>query len=113
MSEISQYIKFGDLTTEAVSKTNGYLEPEDRSPNIDVFPEGVEPGMETHLSRGQEDLLLRDSTGDLPDWVANFVRRVILLLENLPDEGASGAADGATEGTISHIFLCPEADISL
>lgn len=105
LSEISQYIKFGDLTAEHTSTTNGHAEIEEQSPNIDVYPEGVEAGMETHFSRGQEDLLLKDSTGDLPDWVANFVRRVILLLENLPDEGANAAADGATESTIYSVFL--------
>lgn len=33
-----------------------------------------------------------------PDWIANFVRRVIQLLENLPEEGPNGNAGGATEG---------------
>jgi hypothetical protein len=40
----------------------------------------------------------QDSTGGLPDWVASFIRRVIQLLENLPDEGPDGSAGGATEG---------------
>jgi len=62
------------------------------------YPAGIEPGMEGTLSKEEEDALLKDSTGDLPDWIENFIRRVILLLENLPDEDSSGNADGATEG---------------
>jgi len=62
------------------------------------YPAGIEPGMEGTLSKQDEDALLKDSTGDLPDWIENFIRRVILLLENLPDEDSSGNADGATEG---------------
>lgn len=65
---------------------------------IQSYPAGIEPGVEGTLSKQEEDALLMDSTGDLPDWIANFIRRVILLLENLPDEDSSGNADGATEG---------------
>jgi proteasome activator subunit 4 len=65
---------------------------------IENYPPGIEPGMEGTFSKQEEDALLKDSTGDLPDWIANFIRRVILLLENLPDEDSSGNADGATEG---------------
>jgi proteasome activator subunit 4 len=39
----------------------------------------------------------QESTRDFPDWVANFIGRVIQLLENLPDEGAHGDAGGTTE----------------
>lgn len=92
LGEISQYIKFGDLTTESYDS----MAIEDRSPMIEEFPAGVEPGMEAQLSKGQEDLLVKDTTGDLPDWVANFIRRVILLLENLPEEAAN--SDGTAEG---------------
>ena len=62
------------------------------------YPPGIEPGMEGTFSKQEEDALLKDSTGDLPDWIENFIRRVILLLENLPDEDSSGNSDGATEG---------------
>lgn len=64
----------------------------------EMYPVGIEPGMEGTFSKQEEDALLKDSTGDLPDWIENFIRRVILLLENLPDEDSSGNADGATEG---------------
>jgi len=62
------------------------------------YPAGIEPGMEGTFSKQEEDALLKDSTNDLPDWIENFIRRVILLLENLPDEDSSGNADGAAEG---------------
>jgi proteasome activator subunit 4 len=94
LGEISQYIKFGDLTTESYVS----MAIEDQSPMVDEFPAGVEPGMEARFSKGQEDLLVKDTTGDLPDWVANFIRRVILLLENLPEETSN--SDGTTEGSV-------------
>ena len=45
------------------------------------------------LTRDEEDTLLRESTAGFPDWIASFIRRVILLFDNLPEE-----AGGATEG---------------
>lgn len=54
---------------------------------------GVEFSDGRSLSRDEEDALLRESTADFPDWIANFIRRVILLFDNLPEE-----AGGATEG---------------
>jgi proteasome activator subunit 4 len=45
------------------------------------------------LSMDEEDALLRESTAEFPDWIASFIRRVILLFDNLPEE-----AGGATEG---------------
>lgn len=72
------------------------------------YPAGIEPGMEGIFSKQEEDALLKDSTGDLPDWIENFIRRVILLLENLPDEDSTGNADGATEGR-DYILLSLDA----
>ena len=45
------------------------------------------------LSMDEEDALLRESTAGFPDWIASFIRRVILLFDNLPEE-----AGGVTEG---------------
>ena len=45
------------------------------------------------LTKDEEDALLRESTAGFPDWIASFIRRVILLFDNLPEE-----AGGATEG---------------
>jgi proteasome activator subunit 4 len=39
----------------------------------------------------------QDSTRDFPDWIANFIRRVIQLLENLPDEDQNGNTEETTE----------------
>ena len=103
LSEVSQYIKLGDLTAEsggdlADSPARDEMVIDGNHFATGTYPAGVEPGMERTLSKQEEDALLKDSTRDLPDWVGNFVRRVILLLENLPDEDSSGNADGATEG---------------
>ena len=65
---------------------------------IESLPEGVETGSDAHLTTAEEDAILRDTAGTFADWVAAFLRRVILLFENLPEEGPNGAAGGATEG---------------
>lgn len=112
LSEVSQYIKLGDLTAESYAKTNDLVDSPARDEMaiggnafiIESCPAGIEPGMEGTLSREEEDTLLKVSTGDLPDWTANFIRRVILLLENLPDEDSSGNADGATEGKAHYTY---------
>lgn len=54
-------------------------------------PESEEP----QLSRREEDALLRDATGGFTDWIASFIRRVILLFDNLPQESG-----GSSEGTV-------------
>lgn len=74
---------------------------------------------EPRLSNREEDALLKvgtinfgglifhcaafqDTTGSFADWVTSFIRRVIQLLENLPEEGPNGGGGGgATEGTDS------------
>jgi proteasome activator subunit 4 len=73
-------------------------------PNIDI-PNGLSSitlcdiHIESELSddllpsKDEEDALLRESTAGFPDWIASFIRRVILLFDNLPEE-----AGGATEG---------------
>lgn len=106
LSEVSQYIRLADLTVESSVETGDLIDSPTRDTmtingNTFIFenyPAGIEPGVERTLSKQEEDALLKDSTRDLPDWIANFIRRVILLLENLPDEDSSGNADGATEG---------------
>ena len=62
------------------------------------YPQGVDAEEETQLSAEEEDVVLRDITGSFADWVASFLRRVILLFENLPEDGATG---GTTEGECS------------
>ncbi|KAK7694364.1 hypothetical protein QCA50_001550 [Cerrena zonata] len=96
LTEVAQYIKFGeledDLQQTVVSvddglKTSSKLE-------ISSMPDGVEAGSEKGLTTEEEDAVLRDTCSNFADWVAAFLRRVILLFENLPEEGAAG---GQTE----------------
>ncbi|GLB36425.1 putative protein with domain of unknown function (DUF3437) [Lyophyllum shimeji] len=107
--EVSQCIEFGDLTrtdeTRPITDAEPTLPP---SQTVTVsLPAGATDEMDeqfadidSRLSDEEEDALLKDSTGSFPDWVASFLRRVIQLLENLPDEGPDGTAGGATEAQI-------------
>lgn len=71
----------------------------------DGYDSGHEPGPK--LSKNDEDALLRESTASFADWITSFIRRVILLLENLPDEGIEGSqAGGDTEGKIMRSLCC-------
>ncbi|RXW16590.1 hypothetical protein EST38_g9267 [Candolleomyces aberdarensis] len=99
--EISQHIKIGDLSGfEAGSSGSESVRsspPHDRLPVLSL---GDVHGAYLNgdaTSPKEEDALLQDSTGSFPDWIANFIRRVIQLLENLPEEGPSGSAGGASE----------------
>ncbi|OBZ79723.1 Proteasome activator complex subunit 4 [Grifola frondosa] len=99
ISEVSQYIKFGELMrseltmTDVVDGTTLSLS-EMPSLNIENYPDGVESSTDAQLSKENEDALLKDTSGSFADWVASFLRRVILLFENLPEEGSNG---GTTE----------------
>jgi len=74
-----------------------------RSPAVNGMPDGQSISIQEHLvdggdhdqqySKDEEDMLLREATGGFPDWIASFIRRVIVLFDNLPEE-----AGGATEG---------------
>ncbi|KAI0724287.1 hypothetical protein C8T65DRAFT_714470 [Cerioporus squamosus] len=103
ISEVAQYIKFGELTANADADMGNGLDLA-KGPSVDgpllqiaPFPEGVEAGSDAHLTKAEEDAVLRDMAGTFADWVAAFLRRVILLFENLPEEGPNGAAGGPTE----------------
>lgn len=98
----------GDLsnTTESVlsrpdsAMTLDVVGRSDSMPSFSVQDiEAREFGFESSLSKDEEDALLKDTTGSFADWVTSFIRRVIQLLENLPEEGAHGAAGGASEGS--------------
>ncbi|KAF9056646.1 hypothetical protein BJ165DRAFT_1522537 [Panaeolus papilionaceus] len=97
--EISQYIKIGDLTAYEQTPSNGldadsFISPPPlRFDDLDAVYSETEP----LLTDEQEDAMLRDTTGSFPDWVTSFIRRVIQLLENLPEEGPNGTAGGASE----------------
>jgi proteasome activator subunit 4 len=71
--------------------------------------------IERRLSSEEEDILLKDTTASFADWVTSFIRRVIQLLENLPEEGEDGTAGGPSEG-FPHFFFLPchsSFDVSL
>ncbi|KAF5384678.1 hypothetical protein D9757_006201 [Collybiopsis confluens] len=102
LEEISQYIQFSDLSSSSGTTPI----PADRASSlIDFKPPTFEANgfgdlvsdMEPHLSYEEEDILLKDSTAGFADWVANFIRRVIQLMENLPEEGHNGYSGGTTE----------------
>lgn len=57
------------------------------------------------LSPEEEDAVLRDATGGFTGWIANFIRRVILLFDNLPEESG-----GSTEGTNASVVWSHHAE---
>lgn len=62
------------------------------------LPESISFAEEEHHSKEEEDALVLNMSTQFADWIASFLRRVILLFENLPEEGANGNAGGQTEG---------------
>ncbi|KAG5648199.1 hypothetical protein DXG03_006154 [Asterophora parasitica] len=102
--EISQFIQFGDLTMNesrpVLLDAEPTLPPNTTGTLLSFSLDETESqfaDLEARLTNEEEDALLKDSTGSFPDWIASFIRRVIQLLENLPDEGPDGSAGGATE----------------
>lgn len=65
-----------------------------------------------NYSKDEEDAFVINMSQEFADWVAAFLRRVILLFENLPEEGANGAAGGQTEGTPNPSLLKCSTDES-
>ncbi|TFY83737.1 hypothetical protein EWM64_g269 [Hericium alpestre] len=102
--EISQYIKYGDLTSVGsamsadIDSRSPVIEMPDGIPSVSIggHVNGVNGDVNgdapAPLSKEEEDSLLIQATGEFPDWIADFIRRVILLFDNLPEE-----AGGATE----------------
>ncbi|KAF9073805.1 armadillo-type protein [Rhodocollybia butyracea] len=108
--EISQYIQFSDLSESsgtrpmpvepepAAALTNEFSRSQMKLPFFETNGFGdLVSDMEPRLSQEEEDILLKDTTASFADWVANFIRRVIQLMENLPEEGPNGYSGGATE----------------
>ena len=66
--------------------------------SLPTFPSHIVNGnihdVEPILSDEDEDALLKDTTATLAGWVDSFIRRVIQLLENLPEEGENGSIGG-------------------
>ncbi|KAJ3917772.1 hypothetical protein F5877DRAFT_79643 [Lentinula edodes] len=98
--EISQYIQFSDLSdtsgtiptpTEHNPQQNEFAKSSGKLPSFELNGFGdLVSDMESRLSPDEEDTLLKDSTASFADWLANFIRRVIQLMENLPEEGPDG-----------------------
>ena len=61
-------------------------------------------------SKDEQDAFVITMSEQFADWVAAFLRRVIVLFENLPEEGADGNAGGQTEGVQFGIFSADQAD---
>ena len=99
---MSQYIKFGELTpTEKGGEFDvdtGLPVPQKRSMAIRL-PDNIAFEDEEQFSKDEEDAILVGMSAQFADWVAAFLRRLITLFENLPEEGGTtGAAGGQTEG---------------
>ncbi|OCH96655.1 hypothetical protein OBBRIDRAFT_787227 [Obba rivulosa] len=103
--EVAQYIKFGELARQepeqslAAQVDNADLRlPSPRvRQEINKFSDGGDGMADGDTTKDEDDEQLVDSTGSFADWVASFLRRVILLFENLPEEGVNGTAGGPTE----------------
>ena len=103
LMEIAQYIKIADLTAGEPKATDDTVPamPSNAYANLALPAFTSDMGIAditSRLSDEEEDELLKASTQDFADWIANLVRRVIQLLENLPEEGANGSAGGELEG---------------
>lgn len=112
--EISQYIMIGELTnaprdypSETLRRSSsGFSTPgTPQGKGIKSIPSfrldgiGYFEGTDSlddisHLNDEEEDAMVKDSTASFADWVTGFIRRVIILLENLPEEGATGVPTG-------------------
>lgn len=115
LTDVAQYVKFGDLTEFNVQHINGFstpgiTAPPSRSmrlqmPVLAISNDGF--GAEEHdgeprLSDKEEDALVRESTAGFANFVTSLFHRVIMLMENLPEEGQAGTrAGGVDEGTSS------------
>ncbi|KZT40114.1 hypothetical protein SISSUDRAFT_983884 [Sistotremastrum suecicum HHB10207 ss-3] len=101
--EAAQYIKFANIADEefpyaVTDDTYGHV-PASASPTPMVTVESfLDDGQseEPKISTAEADEMLRISTMGFADWATSFFRRVLLLLENLPDEGL-GSRSGETE----------------
>lgn len=102
IGEVASYIQFGDISSvdTPARRTGDILATPGDSETVLVVPEIVtssetpETGDESTLSHAEEDQILRESTAGFADWVTSFFRRIILFLENLPDESVPGASAG-------------------
>ncbi|KAI0094570.1 armadillo-type protein [Irpex rosettiformis] len=98
--EVAQYIKFGELSAgKSVAYDTDTGMPVPESPSMDLkLPHSIDNDEEEHYSKEEEDAIVITMSEQFADWVAAFLRRVITLFENLPEEGGiTGTAGGQTE----------------
>lgn len=94
LSDVSQYVMFHDVT----ASENG--DDDTNVPDISrITIQAEDNGSDDvdNSSPAEVDAVLRDTTGSFASWIASFIRRVIQLLENLPEEDANGIAGGTSE----------------
>ena len=100
LNSISQCIKFGDLTAVDLPLASqearmvfadSPFEVTNKNVVFINVPDTIEYHEDGQLTKSEEDALVRESTAGFADWIADFIRRVILLLENLPEEDSEGA----------------------
>lgn len=106
--EVARYIKFGELTPtekgDVYDVDTGLLKSEKPSMAIKL-PDNMAFEQHEQFSKEEEDAVVVAMSAQFADWVAAFLRRVITLFENLPEEGGTtGTAGGQTEG-MCYIFL--------
>ena len=98
---MSQYVMFHDVT----ASENG--DDDTNIPDISgIAIQAEDNGSDDvdNSSPAEVDAVLRDTTGSFASWIASFIRRVIQLLENLPEEDANGIAGGTSEGEILDVL---------
>ncbi|PCH33392.1 ARM repeat-containing protein [Wolfiporia cocos MD-104 SS10] len=90
--EVAQYIKFGEMTSDEpampVDADMGRATIDAAELGITPLPQVIEMSDEARLTKEEEDTVLKNMSSGFADWVAAFLGRVILLFENLPEEGA-------------------------
>ena len=96
------------MTVEALpgfDPDTGMILPQ--SPKMELkLPGHMDLADEGEYSKEEQDSFVITMSEQFADWVAAFLRRVILLFENLPEEGANGNAGGQTEGKFRFNRVC-------
>ena len=84
---------------EETRRPTNFDTPSEQKPAI-VFMDMSDGARDDSSDRGhtltnkEEDALLRETTAGFADWISAFIGRVILLLDNLPEEGTDGSVRG-------------------
>jgi proteasome activator subunit 4 len=101
IANMIDYVQLGDISevddeNDAVPGSRA-LRKTARPPVADDPNDPIDQEME-NLSPEEVNSRIRFATAAFRDWVPEFIRRVLLLFSNLPEEGGrSGRAGGKTE----------------